>query len=61
MVIIVKVAKAIVFASLLAALLLAANRHGQERVGKTNFWIIFAIIATNAVALIIGGFFNPVF
>lgn len=52
------VAKLVIILFYLAVLLLASNQHGKSWKGNVNFWVVFAIIAANFVALTFGGFFD---
>lgn len=40
------------------SLLLHANKHGQEKEGKENFWIAFIAMSINVTLLYFAGFFN---
>ena len=43
---------------LLVNLFLAANKHGQEKTGKHNFWIYLIASIVELLILSFGGFFG---
>lgn len=43
---------------ILSGLFLEANKHGQEKTGKHNFWVYLIATIINIVILSFGGFFG---
>lgn len=50
--------QAILFILWATNLLIMANLHGKEKIGKHNFWTSLIAISINAIILYNGGFFD---